>query len=142
LEFLEIVTNYIDQGYRIDVIYLDFQKVFDKIPYKRLMMKINAIGITGDVFNWIEDWLNDREQRVVLLGSHSEWIKVKSGVPQGLVLGPLLFLIYINDVDDSVCAKLLKFADDTNVFSVVSTKNNIDILQIDLINLGNLNKSG
>jgi len=120
------VTNYIDQGYPpIDVIYLDFQKAFDKVPHKRLMMKINAMGITG-VFNWIEDWLNDREQRVVLLGSHSKWIKVKSGVPKGSLLGPLLFLIYINDIDDSICAKLLKFADDMKVFSVVSTKNDID----------------
>jgi len=136
LECLEIVTNYIDQGYPIDVIYLDFQKVFNKVPHRRLMRKINAMGITGDVCNWIEDWLNDREQRVVLLESHSEWKNVKSGVPQGSVLGPLLFLIYINNIDDSVCAKLLKFADDMKVFSVVSTKNDIDSLQIDLINLG------
>ena len=60
LEFLEFVTNYIDQGYPIDVIYLDFQKAFDKVPHKRLMMKINALGITGEVFNWITDWLKDR----------------------------------------------------------------------------------
>jgi len=72
------------------------------------MMKINAMGITGYVFNLIEDWLNDREQRVVLLGCQSGWIKVKSGVPQGLVLGPLLFLIYINYIDDSVSAKLTR----------------------------------
>ena len=65
---------------------------------------------------WIEDWLRDREQRVVLLGCNSEWIRVKSGVPEGSVLGPLLFLIYINDIDDSVSSKLLKFADDTKVF--------------------------
>ena len=74
-------------------------------------------GITGEVFNWIADWLKhglrDREQRVVLLGSNSKWTRVKSGVPQGSVLGPLLFLIYINDIDDSVCSNLLKFADDT-----------------------------
>jgi len=135
LEFLEFVTNYIDQGYPVDVIYLDFQKAFDKVPHKRLMMKINAMGITGDAFNWIEDGLDDREQRVVLLGSHPEWIKVKSGVPQGSELGSLLFRIYINDIDDSVCAKLLKFADDSKVFSVFSTKNDIDRLQIDLIKL-------
>ena len=64
LEFLEFVTNYIDQGYPIDVIYLDFQKAFDKVPHKRLMMKIDALDITGEVFKWIEDRLKDREQRV------------------------------------------------------------------------------
>jgi len=131
------VTHYIDHGYPIDVIYLDFQKAFDKVPHKRLKMKIDALGITGEVLNWIENWLKDREQRVVLLGSNSKWTRVKSGVPQGSVLGPLLFLIYINDIDDSVCSNLLKFADDTKVFSVVHTKNDIDRLQKDLLNLGN-----
>ena len=83
LEFLEFVTDYVDKGYPIDVIYLDFQKAFDKVAHQRLMMKISALGITGEIFNWIKDWLNDREQRVVLLGSHSKWIKVKCGVPLG-----------------------------------------------------------
>ena len=82
LEFLDFVTNYIDQGYPIDVIYLDFQKAFDKVPHKRLMMKINALGITGEVFQWIEAWLKDREQRVVLLGSTSKfcWVVLLNGL--------------------------------------------------------------
>jgi ribonuclease P/MRP protein subunit RPP40 len=79
LEFLETVTNYIDQGLPIDVIYLDFQKAFDKVPHKRLMLKVKSLGITGIVFDWIKDWLQDREQRVMLLGSSSKWIKVTSG---------------------------------------------------------------
>jgi len=98
-------------------------------------LKINSLGIVGDVYNWIKNWLEDREQRVVLLGCNSEWIRVKSGVPQGSVLGPLLCLIYINDINDSVSSNLLKFADDTKVFRIVSTPNDIDKLQYDLMNL-------
>ena len=131
LDVLEFVTNYIYQGCPIDVIYLDFQKAFDKVPHKRLMLKINALGINGEVYEWIEDWLTDREQRVVLLESNSKWTRIKSGVPQGSVLGPLLFLIYINDIGDSVCSKLLKFADDTKVFSVVQTKNDTKVFSVD-----------
>ena len=86
----------------VGVMYLDFQKAFDKVPHRRLMLKIKSLGIARNVYNWIEDWLKDREQRVVFLGCNSEWIKVKSGAPQGSVLDPLLFLIYINDADDVV----------------------------------------
>ena len=83
------MSNYVDQGYPIDVIYLDFQKAFDKVPHRRLMLKINAMGINGEISNWIEDWLKDRYQLVVLIGNCSKWSKVLSGVPQGSVLGPL-----------------------------------------------------
>ena len=77
LEFLEFVFNYVDQGYPIDVVYLDFQKAFDKVPHKRLMLKIKSFGIIGNIYFWIEDWLKDRVQRVVFLGSGSKWMKVK-----------------------------------------------------------------
>lgn len=137
LEFLEIVTEYIDKGCPIDVIYLDFQKAFDKVPHKRLMLKIDSMGISGDIYNWIKDWLKDREQRVVLLGSSSQWISVKSGVPQGSVLGPLLFLIYINDIDKGIHSKVLKFADDTKLYSVVANQSDVKRLKVDLINICN-----
>ena len=68
LEFLDYVSEYIDEGYPIDVIYLDFQKAFDKVPHKRLMLKIKSLGVAGKIYAWIEDWLKDRLQRVVLLG--------------------------------------------------------------------------
>jgi ribonucleases P/MRP protein subunit RPP40 len=98
------------------VIYLDFQRAFDKVPHKKLMLKLRALGIVDEIYNWIEDWLKDRKQRVILLGANLDWIKVKSGVPQGSVLGTLLFLIYINDVDEGVTSSLLKFADHTKIF--------------------------
>jgi ribonuclease P/MRP protein subunit RPP40 len=137
LEFLEFVSNYIDRGFPVDVIYLDFQKAFDKVPHRRLMLKINSLGISGSIFKWIENWLQDREQKVVMLGSSSRWIKVKSGVPQGSVLGPLLFLIYINDIDEVVASKILKFADDTKLYGVVANQQDIERLKNDLKNLCN-----
>jgi hypothetical protein len=137
LEFLEFVSSYIDRGFPVDVIYLDFQKAFDKVPHRRLMLKINSLGISGSILKWIENWLQDREQKVVMLGSSSRWIKVKSGVPQGSVLGPLLFLIYINDIDEVVASKILKFADDTKLYGVVANQQDIERLKNDLKNLCN-----
>ena len=115
--------------------YLDFQKAFDKVPHKKLMLKIKSLGIIDNIYNWIEDWLKDWVQRVVLLCKSSRWKEVESGVPQESVLGPLLFLTYITDIDESVCNSLLKFADDTQVFSVVSDINNVNKPQTDLKNL-------
>ena len=84
----------------MDVVYLDFQKAFDKVPHQRFLLKLKAHGIGNDVINWIEKWLTHRRQRVIVDGEISNWKSVLSGVPQGLVLGPILFLIYINDLED------------------------------------------
>ena len=132
LEFLHFVANQVDSGEAVDVIYLDFQKAFDKIPHKRLMMKVEAYGVRGSISRWITNWLSDREQRVILKQSSSNWSPVISGVPQGSVLGPLLFIMYINDIDSTVVSRLLKFADDTKVFSAVSSQIEIDQLRTDL----------
>ena len=84
------------------------------------------------MFYWIKNWLNDREQRVIINGKHSDWCSVLSGIPQGSVLGPILFVVYINDIDRNINNVLLKFADDTKLFAVVKDPVSIESLRSDL----------
>ena len=135
LSFLEDVTKAIDEGKPLDVIYLDFSKAFDKVPHKRLLHKIESHGISGNVAAWIGEWLCDRKQQVVLNGKFSRLQDVLSGVPQGSVLGPILFLIFVNDIDTVVSRHIQKFADDCKVYRSVLTAEDIDILQQDINNL-------
>jgi len=112
---MEIVTEAVDQGDAVDLVYLDFSKAFDKVSHQKLILKLKSHGISGCVLKWIEAWLSGRRQRVVINGKSSGWTLVESGVTQGSVLGPLGFIVYINDVDK--CAinitTIKKFADDT-----------------------------
>ena len=132
LNFLEEVTKYVDEGNPVDDLYLDFSKAFDKVPHKRLVEKVKAHVIGSYIWRWIEAWLSDRSQRVVINGKASGWEKVTSGVPQGSVLEPTLFIIYINDIDDGITSSLLKFADDTKLLRKVGTQDDCEELQKDL----------
>ena len=114
--FFEEITKWVDEGSPVDVIYLDFQKPFDKLPHQRLILKLKSQGMGNSIINWIEQWLTDRKQRVVVDGEVSSWKSVLSGVPQGSVVGPLLFLVYINYLEEGVTGSILKFADDTKLF--------------------------
>ena len=113
--FFEEITKWVDEGSPVDVIYLDFQKAFDKVPHQRLILKLKSHGIGNSIITWIEQWLTDRKQRVFVDGEVSSWKSVLSGVPQGSVLTPVLFLVYINDLEKGVTGSILKFADDTKL---------------------------
>ena len=114
--FLEEITKWVDEGSPVGVIYLDFQKAFDKVPHQRLILKLKSHGMGNSIINSIEQWLTDRKQRVVVDGEVSSWKSVLSGVPKGSVLWPILFLVYINDLEEGVIGSILKFADDNKLF--------------------------
>ena len=132
------LTNLLDffhnvyESRAVIVIYLDFQKAFDEVPHQRLLNKLMTHGISGSFYNWLQDWLSERKQRVVLNDVSSQWLNVKIGVPQGSVFDPVLFLIYVNDIDDGITCKILKFADDTKIASKVITTIDREVLQSDL----------
>ena len=107
--------QWMDEGSNVDTVYLDFAKAFDVVCHKRLLAKLSAIGVEGKAYRWIQNWLKDRKQRVVINGENSEWKDVVSSVLQGLVLGGTLFTIYIDDIDDMVESFIMKFADDTKL---------------------------
>ena len=117
LEVLDTLTRELEGGNPVDVIYLDFQKAFDSVPHLRLLNKLQSYGISGKLLAWIKAFLTDRKQQVVLEGCYSEWTDVACGVPQGSVLGPLLFLVYVNDLPDVVQCDIKLFADDTKLYT-------------------------
>ena len=116
-----MVTDVINQKGNVDVIFLDFAKAFDKVPHKRLLAKLQFHGIGGLVLRWIALWLKGRKQRVCVDGCSSQWADVLSGIPQGSVLSPLLFLIFIYDLEDYIMSVILEFADDTKIFREVTS---------------------
>ena len=134
LEFMEEVTEAIDRGEEVDVIYLDFAKAFDKVPHKRLLSKLKGYGIKGKIYDGIKDLLSNRKQLVVINGKFSHWISVTSGIPQGSVLGPILFLIFITDLPDvlNCCMKL--FADDAKLYIAIINCHDEEILKQNLDN--------
>ena len=115
----EIHENF-DCGLEVRSIYLDMSKAFDKVWHEGLIFKLKQNGIEGKLLNLFSDYLANRKQRVVLNGMESNWGEIKAGVPQGSVLGPLLFLIYINDLEEGIESHVILFADDTSLFSIVN----------------------
>ena len=117
---------------QVDVVILDFEKAFDTVAHQRLLRKLLYYGITGDVHHWIANWLIGRGQCVIVDGEKSATQSVESGVPQGTVLGPILFLVYINDIAEEVQADARLFADDGLLFRVIESVDDAQALQSDI----------
>ena len=122
----------LDRGGQTDTVLLDFSKAFDRVPHQRLIMKLFFYGIQGKTLHWIQNFLASRTQQVVVEGKCSEVGEVNSGVPQGSVLGPTLFLIYIDDLSQNIKSKVRLFADDTIVYKSIRHQQDSEILQQDL----------
>ena len=120
----------LDDNIPVDAIYLDFQKAFDSVPHKRLLNKIKGYGVGGNVLNWIEDFLSDRQQYCSINGKKSNSVPVTSGVPQGSVLGPTLFIYYINDLPNVTNEQVKIFADDTKAYTPIKCINDNLNLQL------------
>jgi hypothetical protein len=115
LKVVDKLTEILDRGGALDLIYLDFAKAFDTVPHERLLNKLASYGIQGHALQWIRQFLTGRRQRVGVAGNFSNWTKVLSGVPQGSVLGPVLFICYINDMPEAVRSLIYLYADDSKI---------------------------
>ena len=129
-----IWSEILDQGGTLDTVYCDFMKAFDKVPHRRLLLKVEKYGITGQILGWICSFLHSRAQCVMMNKTASEIKNVTSGIPQGSVLGPILFVLYINDLPDIISEGtwIFLFADDTKIFREIRSDEDKVILQRDI----------
>jgi len=132
--------THLESGSEIGAIFFDFKKAFDTVPHLPLLSKLENIGLDPHIITWIHNYLAERQQRVVINGMSSRSSRVLSGVPQGSILGPLLFLIYINDITDiniSMESRLVLYADDILLFRPIRTTGDYSALQADIDALSN-----
>jgi len=126
------LSNLMNQGLQVDMAILDFAKAFDKVPHRRLAEKLFYFGIQSDTLSWVNAFLHGRQQQVVIDGESSCQSNVTSGVPQGTVLGPTLFLVFINDIASNITSTICLFADDCVVYRAIRSPSDHEILQRDL----------
>ncbi len=132
LETVDRISDGIDNGFHVLVVFLDFAKAFDRVCHSSLRIKLISCGFCPRIIDWVSDFLSDRQQRVVIGNHKADWIDVTSGVPQGSVLGPLFFVIYINDMPEVVSCLDKLFADDSKLIATIRINNDLSIFQSDL----------
>jgi hypothetical protein len=132
LQVMEKWTAILDEGGEIDVLYFDFKKAFDTVAHKRLLSKLQAYGVSETIVRWIQNFLTGRQQRVVVNGKTSGWRPITSGIPQGSVLGPVLFVIYINDLPEAVRSMMFLFADDAKLYRHIQSQHDRVLMQRDV----------
>ena len=132
IQLVEELACNTSQGRQTDLLLLDFSKAFDRVNHMELLHKLHQHGVRGNTLSWIKAFLTGRSQTVVLEGESSSEIPVNSGIPQGSVLGPLLFLLYINDLPEYIHLQVRLFADDTAIYITINNHSDSDTLQQDL----------
>ena len=135
IAFIDYLAKEMQGGGQTDVIVMDFSKAFDKVPHNGLLYKLFKCGIDDITLQWLKSFLEKRRQSVVLVGEHSYSVLVTSGVPQGSVLGPLMFLVFINDFPCYVKSRVLFFGDETVIYLTVKSESDCQQLQDDLRSL-------
>ena len=137
---VEQLHHSLDLKKQVDCLILDFSKAFDKVAHQRLLYKFRHYGIRGNCLKWIESWLTCRSQAVVVEGERSKDVPVLSGVPQGTVLGPLMFILFINDIGENITSSIKLFADDCLLFREINSEQDAKDLQNDLNDVINWSK--
>ena len=134
LTILDEWTKYLEKGRQIDVIHTDFEKAFDRVPHRQLISKMYSYGINIQVIKWVEAFSKDRRQWVKINGKLSKWQFIKSGTPQGSILGPILFIIFINNIANrcSNGSEIYLYAYDAKIFRHISTETDCQMLHFTL----------
>ena len=135
---LHDISEAVDSGKKVRAVFLDISKAFDRVSHKALVITLRSIGISGETLAWFESYLSGRSQRVVIDGKCSDYQRVLAGVPQGSVLGPLLFIIFINDLIEQVDCSVHVYADDTMLFKIGDSFDEVDnALEVNLAKAAN-----
>ena len=132
VDFIDEIQRSMNIRQQTDLLFIDFSKAFDTVPHGRLLNKLKFYGVRGPLLRWISSWLTERYQRVMVDGESSSTTAVKSGVPQGTVLGPLMFLVYINDINENITSSVRLFADDCVIYKSITSLEDAEQLQEDL----------